>query len=52
MLPKSKKLFKGKETYSEELKEAKAVKAGKVTPRQYAKGEKAEEGKKSAKKRK
>ena len=36
------KLFKGKETYAEELKEAKAVKSGKVTPRGFAKAEKAE----------
>ena len=36
------KLFKGKETYSEELKEAKAVKAGKVSPKGFAKAEKAE----------
>ena len=40
------KLFKGKETYSEELKEAKAIKSGKITPQQYAKGEKMEEAKK------
>ena len=37
-----KKLFKGKETYAEELKEAKAIKSGKITPQQYAKGEKME----------
>ena len=36
------KLFKGKESYSEELKEAKAIKSGKITPQQYAKGEKME----------
>jgi hypothetical protein len=42
-------LFKGKETTSEELKEAKAVKSGKITPMQYAKGEKREEAKKFAK---
>lgn len=36
-------LFKGKETPAEERKEAKAVKAGKLTPAQYAKGE-AKEG--------
>ena len=41
-----KKLFKGKETYSEELKEGKAIKSGKLTPQQYAKGEKMEESKK------
>ena len=39
---KLKKLFKGKETYGEELKEAKAVKSGKITPGQFAKGEKSE----------
>ena len=38
----AKKLFGGKETYSEELKEAKAIKSGKITPEQYAKGEKSE----------
>lgn len=37
------KLFKGKESYSEELKEAKAIKSGKITPQQYARGEKKEE---------
>jgi hypothetical protein len=36
------KLFKGKETYSEELKEGKAIKSGKITPEQYAKGEEGE----------
>ena len=41
-----KKLFKGKETYAEELKEAKAIKSGKITPQQYAKGEKMEGHKK------
>lgn len=41
----AKKLFGGKETYSEELKEAKAIKSGKITPEQYAKGEKSEEAK-------
>lgn len=40
-----KKLFGGKETYSEELKEAKAIKSGKITPQEYAKGEKGEEAK-------
>ena len=35
-------LFKGKETKSEELAEAKAVKSGKITPAQFAKGEKSE----------
>jgi hypothetical protein len=37
-----KKLFKGKETKSEELKEAKAIKSGKITPEEYASGEKSE----------
>lgn len=46
---KLKKLFKGKESYGEELKEAKAIKSGKITPEQYAKGEKMEEAKKMAK---
>lgn len=41
-----KKLFKGKETMGEELKEAKAIKSGKITPMQYAKGEKSEPVKK------
>jgi phage/plasmid primase-like uncharacterized protein len=41
-----KKMFKGKETYSEELKEGKAIKSGKLTPQQYAKGEKMEDSKK------
>tara|TARA_R110000868_G_scaffold57972_4_gene178848 strand:- start:5510 stop:5677 length:168 start_codon:yes stop_codon:yes gene_type:complete len=38
----SKSLFKGKESYSEEMKEAKAIKSGKITPKQYAMGEKSE----------
>ena len=36
------KLFKGKETYKEELNEAKAIKSGKISPTQYAKGEESE----------
>ena len=36
-------LFKGKETRAEEMKEAKAVKNGKLSPKQYAKGEMKEE---------
>lgn len=43
---KLKKLFKGKDTYAEEVKEAKAIKSGKLTPSEYAKGEKMEEAKK------
>jgi hypothetical protein len=39
-----KKLFKGKETKAEELKEAKAIKSGKISPEQYAKGEDMEKG--------
>ena len=39
----TKKLFGGKETYGEELKEAKAIKSGKITPQQYARGEQKEE---------
>lgn len=42
---KLKNLFKGKESYAEEVKEAKAIKAGKITPAEYAKGEKMEEAK-------
>ena len=38
----AKKLFGGKETYKEELAEAKAIKSGKITPQQYAKGEQSE----------
>ena len=38
----TKNLFKGKETMKEELAEAKAIKSGKITPMQYAKGEKSE----------
>ena len=39
-------LFKGKDTAKEEMAEARAVKAGKVSPAQYAKGEKMEGDKK------
>jgi len=38
----TKKLFKGKESTKEELAEAKAIKSGKVTPKQYAAAEKRE----------
>lgn len=38
----AKKLFKGKETMKEELAEANAIKSGKITPMEYAKGEKSE----------
>jgi hypothetical protein len=37
-----KKLFKGKESYGEELKEAKALKAGKISKKDFVKGEKSE----------
>jgi hypothetical protein len=40
--PMPKGLFGGKESMGEELKEAKAIKSGKITPMQYAKGEKSE----------
>lgn len=42
MATKASNLFKGKETMAEELKEAKAIKSGKISPMQYAKGEKSE----------
>ena len=35
-------LFGGKETPAEEMKEAKALKAGKISPKQYVAGEKSE----------
>jgi hypothetical protein len=38
----TKKLFGGKESMKEELAEAKAIKSGKISPMQYAKGEKSE----------
>jgi hypothetical protein len=38
----TKKLFGGKETFKEELNEAKAIKSGKISPMQYAKGEESE----------
>jgi hypothetical protein len=37
-----KKLFGGKESYKEELGEAKAVKSGRISPKQFVKGEKSE----------
>lgn len=45
----TKNLFKGKESMKEELAEAKAIKSGKITPMQYAKGEKSEKSEKPAK---
>jgi len=41
-MAKSKKLFGGKETYGEELSEAKSVKSGKTSPSEFVKGEKSE----------
>ena len=38
----AKKLFGGKETYGEELKEAKSLKSGKISPAGFVKGEKSE----------
>ncbi len=38
----TKRLFGGKESYSEEMGEAKAVKSGRMTPAQYARGEESE----------
>ena len=38
----AKKLFGGKETYSEELKEAKSLKSGKISGKDFVKGEKSE----------
>lgn len=42
--------FKGKQTKAEEMAEAKAVRAGKMTPKQYAAKEMAEEKKMGVKK--
>jgi hypothetical protein len=39
----AKKLFGGKESYAEELKEARAIKSGRITPQQYAREEQKEE---------
>jgi hypothetical protein len=38
----AKKLFGGKETYGEEMKEAKSLKSGKISPAGFVKGEKSE----------
>lgn len=40
--PAMKSLFKGKDTLAEEKKEAKAVRAGKISPNAYVAGEKSE----------
>ena len=42
MATKLKSLFAGKETAGEEKREARAVRSGKISPSQYAKGEKSE----------
>ena len=42
-------LFKGKDNYAEEIKEARAIKSGRISPEDYAKGEKKEESMKGAK---
>ena len=44
-LAKGGKLFGGKETYAEELGEAKAVASKKISPKQFVKGEKSEKHK-------
>jgi len=36
------KLFKNKDDFGEEIAEAKAIKSGKISPREYAMGEKKE----------
>lgn len=36
------KMFAGKESYAEELKEAKAIKAGRISPKEYASKERKE----------
>ena len=38
----TKRMFGGKESYSEEMGEAKAVKSGRISPAQYARGEESE----------
>jgi hypothetical protein len=48
--PKLAPLFKGKETVAEEKKEARAVKSGKISIKDYVKGEKSEGDKAPAKK--
>lgn len=49
MATKLSKLFTGKDTQAEEKKEARAVRGGKISPAQYARGEKAEEKKEGEK---
>lgn len=49
MATKKPTMFKGKETKAEEMKEAKAVKSGKISVSQYAKGETSEGHGKGAK---
>jgi len=43
MATKKPMMFGGKENYAEEMKEAKAIKSGKLSLKDYAKGEKGEE---------
>jgi hypothetical protein len=43
-------LFKGKDDYREEMNEAKAIKSGKISPKEYAMGEKKEDSAKMKKK--
>jgi hypothetical protein len=50
MLNKLKSLFKGKDTKTEEKKEATALKTGQITKAQYVRGEKAEEKREGEKK--
>lgn len=45
-MAKMMKLFKGKESKAEEMKQAKALRSGKLTPAQYVKGEMMEYSKK------
>jgi hypothetical protein len=43
-----KKIFKGKETKKEEMTEAKDLKKGMISKKQYVKGEKGEKGEKAS----
>lgn len=46
MATKMSSLFKGKDNFKEEMKEARAIKSGKISPAQYARGEKSEDAEK------
>ncbi len=48
--PPLKSIFKGKDDRKEELREARAIKSGKITPEQYARGEKMEDRMKKGRK--